>query len=394
MFLIRHSKPDDTATLFKLARMVYFINLPPDERIIDAKIQHSMQCFKTIAAGRTGVPRPSASRPPVKKKARRSGGEGGFAASEHASHLFMFTIEDPESGSVIGTSQIRAHQGGPGDPNWSMKLAERKFFSDSLGVGTTHTTAKLYGDETGPSEIGGLILQPSYRGHEARPGRFLSFVRFHFMALHRQIFAERVLAEMMAPVTSDGDNVFWDHLGRKFIPVKYAEADRFCQHNRKFIPDLLPHEEIYLTLLPLEVLNTVGVVSRETIPARRMLESLGFKYRGFIDPFDGGPHLDAMTAEIPLVRDTRRAEVGKVTSADRCSGRAIVSVLTGEGEFRATECPCEAGASGPVRLPPEAMELLDVKPGASIGFTSLQNAPGAPKGAAPAKRRSTKRGGA
>jgi len=395
VFLIRHSKPDDTATLLKLARMVYFINLPPDERIIDAKIQHSLSCFKAIAAGTTGVPKPPTSRnAPSKKKPRKAGGEGGMAASEHASHLFMFTIEDPESGSVIGTSQVRAHQGGPGDPNWRMKLEERKFFSASLGVGTTHTTAKLDGDETGPTEVGGLILQPSYRGHDARPGRFLSFVRFHFMGLHRAIFAERVLAEMMAPVTSEGDNIFWDHIGRKFIPVKYAEADRFCQHNRQFIDELLPHSEIILTLLPLEVLNTVGVVSRETIPARRMLESLGFKYRQFIDPFDGGPHLDAATAEIPLVRDTRKAEVGKATSAERGPSRAIVSVLAGEGEFRATECAYESSKSGPVRLPPEAMDLLGIKPGDEIGFTPLDKAPGTPKAAAAKKRRSPKRIGA
>jgi len=394
VFLIRHSKPGDTGTLLKLARMVYFINLPPDERVIDAKIQHSTSCFKAIAAGHSDVPQPRSTRkPPASRKAPPSHA-GGMAATEHASHLFMFSIEDPDSGSVIGTSQVRAHQGGPGDPNWRMKLEERKFFSASLGVGTTHTTARLDGDETGPSEIGGLILQPSYRGHAARPGRFLSFVRFHFMGLHREIFADRVLAEMMAPVSSDGDNIFWDHIGRKFIPVKYAEADRFCQHNRQFIDELLPHGEIFLTLLPLEVLNTVGVVSRETIPARRMLESLGFKYRGFIDPFDGGPHLDAATDDIALVRDTRRAEVGKPTSAERAPSRAIVSTLTGEGDFRATECPCECAASGPLRLPPEAMELLGLKPGDQVGFTPLDRAPGAPKAAPAKKRRAPRRVGA
>ncbi len=392
MFLIRHSKPGDTPTLFKLARMVYFINLPPDERIIDAKIHHSASCFKAVAGGSQDVPQ---SQPSRAGQSRRKGkpGEGGFAGSEQTSHLFMFTIEDPEAGSVIGTSQVRSHQGGRGDPNWRMKLEERKFFSTSLGVGTTHTTARLDGDESGPTEIGGLILQPSYRGHDKRPGRFLSFVRFHFMGLYRSYFADSILAEMMAPVSSDGDNIFWDHIGRKFIPVKYAEADRFCQHNRRFIDELLPKSEIFLTLLPLEVLNTVGVVSRETIPARRMLESLGFKYRGYIDPFDGGPHLDCPTDEIGLVKSTRRVQVGKPISADKAATPAIVSTLSPEGEFRATECACELDGRA-LRLPQEAMELINAAPGAEVGFTPLKDAPGAPKAPARKARRSRKRVGA
>ena len=51
MFVIRQSKPEDAATLQKLARMVYFINLPPDERLILEKIQHSQRCFDRLAAG-------------------------------------------------------------------------------------------------------------------------------------------------------------------------------------------------------------------------------------------------------------------------------------------------------------------------------------------------------
>jgi arginine N-succinyltransferase len=204
------------------------------------------------------------------------------------------------------------------------------------------------------------------------------------MGLHRALFAPTVLAEMMPPVTSQGDNLFWDTFGRKFIPVKYAEADRFCQHNRAFISDLLPKDEIYLTLLPLEAQNMVGVVSRETIPARRLLESLGFKYRGYIDPFDGGPHLDAVTDQIPLVAATRMSEVGKPTPA-------IISTLDGEGEFRATETFVEVGKDGPVRLTQQAMDLLGVQTGAPLGVTPLgrfgltRDEPEAPA-AAPKKR--------
>ncbi len=375
MFLIRQSKPKDVSTLLKLARMVYFINLPPTESIIADKITVSTRAFIKAGGGTSGDGSKAANAPEPPAKPARRGKKGIVGLAENDSELFMFSIEehDPVAGAgggVIGTSQIRAHMGGPGNPNWRMAVREKKFFAPELGQGTTHTVAQLDGDETGPSEIGGLILQPSHRGHRLRPGRFLSFVRFHFIGLYRSIFADTILAEMMGPVTSEGDSPFWDAFGRKFIPVKFAEADRFCQHNRKFIAELLPKEEIYITLLPLEIQNVVATVSRETIPARRLLESLGFKYRNFIDPFDAGPHLDAPTDSIELVKSTRRLRLAKPIAESKATGHGIVSVLTPEGEFRAVEGPC--GVSGTsLRITQRAMELLQVSVGAEVGFTPL-----------------------
>lgn len=362
MFLIRQAKPKDGQTFAKLARMVYFINLPPDERLIADKIAHSHKAFSKAA----GNPADTDAKP----KKRRST-SGGVSAMDEDSDLFMFALEDTEQGGVIGTSQIRAHQGGPQDPNWSLRLSEKKFHSQGLGQGTTHTTFQLHGDESGPSEIGGLILQPSHRGHKARPGRFLSFVRFHFMGLYPELFADRVIAEMMAPVSPEGDNTFWDAFGRRFIPVKYAEADRFCQHNRKFISDLLPKDEIYLSLFPLEVQNSVAVVSRETVPARRLLESLGFRYRGFVDPFDAGPHLDAPTQSISLVRDTRRAKLGKSIDPSKCNGHGIVSVMHRDGEFYAVETAYFLDEDT-LRVPPEAMKLLKGSSDMDAGVTPME----------------------
>jgi arginine N-succinyltransferase len=339
--------------------MVYFINLPPEERLIAAKIEHSVRCFRRLAGA------PGSAPPPKRRKGQSL---SGYAAIEEDSDLFMFTIMDVDDGGVIGTSQVRPRQGGPGNPNWGFKVTEKKFHSESLGFGTTHKVGQLYGDESGPTEIGGLIIQPSHRGHRLRPGRLLSFVRFHFMGLYREAFADRVLAEMMAPVSSEGDNLFWDAFGRKFIPVKYVEADRFCQHNRKFISELLPKEEIYLTLFPLEVQNQLGVVSRETLPARRMLESLGFRYKGFIDPFDGGPHLEANTDEIVLVRETRRLKLGKPLAEADSGDPAIVSYTNDQGEFRATETPSRI-EKDTVRLSRGAMKLLEVETGDRVGFT-------------------------
>lgn len=368
MFLIRQSKLEDTATLLKLARMVFFINLPPDERLIAAKIQHSRDCFrKAMGLG------PAEEDSPAKSL---DGVPAGYASTQEDSDLFMFTMEDVESGGVIGTSQIRAHMGGPGNPNYSFKVFQREFRSESLGVGTTHLMARLHKDESSPTEVGGLILQPSFRGHPLKPGKFLSLVRFHFMAMHRRLFADRIIAEMMAQISSDGDNLFWDTIGRKFIPVKYAEADRFCQHNRRFIDELLPKEDLYLSLLPLEVLNSVAQVGKETVPARRLLERLGFRYKNFIDPFDGGPHLEARTDDIAIVKNTRTGSLGDALPAGKATHRGFVSTLHGDGQFRAVDTDFAVDAQGRVRVPEPSLELLHVPTGATVGYAPVEKVAG------------------
>ena len=384
MYVIRRAKVDDATTLLKLAKMVHFINLPPDKEIITQKIVHSRNCFLSIANAEA-APEPE----PIPKTiagigAERTTIEGLGVSAAHAD-LFVFVLEDAESGNVLGTSQTLAKMGGPGNPNFSFKLEKREFFSESLQTGTTQTVAVLREDESGPSEIGGLILQPSFRGHPKRLGWFLSIVRFHFMGLHRARFAETVIAEMMAPITADSHNLLWDYLGRRFIPLSYDEADRFCQYSREFIASLLPREPLYLSLLPPAARAVIGEVGPETKSARRMLEKMGFAYDGVVDPFDGGPHLSAATDEIPFVRDTAVAKAGKAARASACKRRGVLSVLKDNGDFFAIHEHFTVYADGTIGMARAHADVLDLKPGEAVGVTPTD-------GEGPiAKRRQTKR---
>jgi arginine N-succinyltransferase len=363
VFLIRRAKVEDVGTLLKLAKMVHFINLPADKDIITAKAIHSRNCFIKAAGGTLAD-----GNDPGKRK---SAGYGGFGAEMAQSELFMFSLEDTESGAVLGTSQLVASMGGPGRPTVSFKLSRKQFFSESLQSGTSHIVAKLYLDESGPTEIGGLILQPSYRRHKMKLGRALSLVRFHFIGLHRKRFSDRILAEMMAPITPDGHNLLWEYFGRRFINLTYTEADRFCQYSREFMTSLLPREEVYLSLLPPEARALVGQVGPETIPARKMLEKLGFEYHDFIDPFDGGPYLHADTDSIPVVNLTRTARLGEAAAVTACKHRGLVSVLDTDGDFRALDTRyCDAGG-GMIQLPRKSMQDLQVEPGATVGVTEF-----------------------
>lgn len=380
MYLIRRAKSEDLDQLFKLAKMVFFINLPADKDIIAEKIRRSSASFEAAALGR----------PP------RFAEEGKGAVKN--SPLYMFVLEDRDSGNCLGTSMIIARMGAKGHPNLSFELQRKEFFSRDLQAGHTHVTAKLCLDESGPTEIGGLILSPTVRRHPQKLGKQISLVRFHYMGLHRNLISDHVLAEMMAPLTPDGRSPFWEALGRQFINLSYEDADLFCQHSREFMLSLLPREEIYLTLLPPDARQVVGQVGLDTKPARRMLEGIGFKYNNRIDPFDGGPHLEARTDEIPLVSATRRARFAGVCTAAQAKTAAFVSAEAEDGDFRAMYTKCSLGDGGKtVRFTKEVAAALGAEEAVRFGVTAFDlhrsDAPAADPTATitPAQRRRTVR---
>lgn len=352
MFLIRRVQNDDLDLLFKLSKMVFFINLPADKDIIAEKIRRARASFEAAATGR-----------PLAL------GEEGKGAVKN-SPLYMFVIEDLANRTVLGTSMIVAKMGTKGHPNLSFQLRRRECFSRDLQEGHTHITAQLFLDESGPTEIGGLILSPTVRRHPLKLGKQLSLIRFHYMGMHRKAVSDRIIAEMMAPLTGDGRSPFWEALGRRFINLSYRDADLFCQHSREFMLSLLPREEVYLSLLPPEARQVVGQVGSDTVPARRMLESIGFTYRDRVDPFDGGPHLEAETGEIKLVKDTRRAKFTGTCPANQAKTPGFFSCETDDGDFRALYAAAAVGDGGKtIKLPRDAAEALNLEPGMHVGFT-------------------------
>ena len=364
MYIIRRAKADDVGTLVRLARTVHFINLPPDRDAIASKIAGSRASFQRAASGTERIKDLKPPRRPA-PGANVRGLTEGLADTDQ----FMFVLEDTETGSVLGSSQLIAQMGGPGNPNYGFKLERRHFFADDIKTGTSHMVAHLYKDESGPTEIGGLILQSASRG--ANLGKLLSWIRFHFIGMRREFFSDRVLAEMMAPITEDGRSLFWEYLGRRFIPLSYTEADTQCGRSRQFIAALLPHEDIYLSLLPPAARDVIGVVHKETVPARRILEQLGFRFNDFVDPFDAGPQLEAQTDEIPLVTRTAPTPLAEPVQADDCDREGMVSMLHKDGEFFGVWTGFKAHADGRISLTTEAMDVLGVKPGDEVGVTDM-----------------------
>ncbi|MSR40518.1 MAG: arginine N-succinyltransferase [Phycisphaerales bacterium] len=338
MFVIRPAIQDDLATLLKFAKMVHFINLPADKDLLAAKIARSRKSFT-------------------------------MHAEDVHEREFMFVLQEHESDEVIGTCTVICSVSWKDHPHIYLNVRKREHYSLDLQGGQVHTTVEMCTDESGPSEVGGLILAPGFRGRPERLGSLLSLVRFHFIGLHRELFAPRILAELMGPLTPDAGSPLWEYFGRRFINLSYREADLFSSRSKEFMLSLFPKGEIYVSMLPPEARALIGRVGEETEPARKLLEKQGFRFFGHVDPFDGGPYLEAVRDEIPLVKATERLQFAGAKSFAATASDAFVS-NPGPNGFRATRCAFEVTPEG-VFLPEQVVAMLGLKVGATIGVTPL-----------------------
>lgn len=305
MFRIRQSSRDDVEQIVLVAEHLDTVNLPADRAHLEKILALSEDSFAERV-------------PPVERE-------------------YLFVLEDLAAGRVIGTSMIHAQHGTKRAPHIFFRVENDERYSYTLDRYFVHPTLRIGYNYDGPTEIGGLILLPEYRGNPAALGRLLSYTRFLFIAIHRPVFRDRVLSELLPPLEADGTSKLWEHLGRHFTGLSYQEADLLSKDNKEFIHALFPDDPIHCELLPSEVRDIIGQVGPDTRGVEKMLRRIGFEYAGQIDPFDGGPHFVAVTDQIPLVRDARPMPVTASTPVPADASWAIVGA-TANG-FRAVGEP-------------------------------------------------------
>ncbi len=88
--------------------------------------------------------------------------------------------------------------------------------------------------------------------------------------------------------------------------MTFPEADEFnAIHGTKFIADLMPKTPIYVALLADSAKAVIGQPHPSGRAALRMLEAEGFTFDRYVDIFDGGPTVTALTDKIRTVRESR-----------------------------------------------------------------------------------------
>ena len=344
-FRLRAARSDDVDALFALAKTSNMLNLPADRDAIIRRVRASIASFA---------------------------GEWEKDDPRTGEYMFVLDMVDGGTTTVIGTSAIIGQHGTRNAPQISFDVGTEENYSPTLDVRMVHKTLELVHTYEGPTEIGGLLLDPKHRktlpASGVRLGTQLSFVRFLYMAIRPERFQANVIAEMMPPLGPGPTSPLWDALGAKFTGISYAEADQRWRTDKDFVEKLFPTYPIYVTLLPKEAQDVIGVVDEHTKPALKLLESVGFRFNNRVDPFDGGPHMQVRRDEITLVKRAVKRKLA--TAADVLGATPCLIGIEAPVGFRAVATMAENGETS-ISIPAEAFEALEVPTGTDAWATPL-----------------------
>jgi arginine N-succinyltransferase len=331
MVILRSVQQNDLKDLYSLSTIMTFINLPPDEDIIQNKIESSHKSFHN-------------------------------PSKNLWENYYIFVLEDLTRNEILGVSMIHAQHGTEQEPHFYLSVGQEAKFSQTINTGFVHGTLKLGLDTNGPTEIGGLILNPEFRGSKEKLGKQLSFVRFLYMAMNPDRFKTMIHSELMPPLDKYGNSHLWEAIGRRFLNMNYHEADILSRNNKEFILSLFPSENIYQTLLPMEARQSIGKVGKETEPVKKMLESIGFEYTYEVDPFDGGPHYRCPLNEIKPIKDKITGMLTNCSNFKPNEARDVLIALEHHDyDFFAVKAKLMIHGDGQVSLDPKLVEDLKIK---------------------------------
>jgi arginine N-succinyltransferase len=309
---IRGAVPSDEDDLLRVAHHLNTVNLPADREAIRGILETSQKSFVHDILD------------PKKR--------------EYVFVLVDRNAGEPGSGGrIIGTSMVIAQLGRRDAPYIYLDVVDEERYTASLDKPFKHTTLSIGYSYDGPTEIGGLILLPEYRKVPEKLGLIISYVRFLFIKMHRHLFRDEVLAELLPPLEKDGTSHLWDALGRHFTDLTYAEADILSKKNKEFIKGLFPEGTFYASLFPKNAQEVIGKTGAQTRGVEKMLRRIGFRYAERVDPFDGGPHFTAPTDEITLVERSHVTTVDAVLETGREGAtqkhRSLVAVATADSPY-------------------------------------------------------------
>ncbi len=300
---VRMAREDDLEGLFALASAggSGLTNLPPDRQALAAKLKASTLAVKSADAREAG-----------------------------AAIVLMVEM----AGRIVGTSCIFPRVGADW-PFYSYRLTRQVSRSQAIGIRKTQTVLNLVNDFDGETEVGGLFIDPNYRGHAL--GELAARARYVFIAAHRKWFAHRVIAELRGYQDDRCHAPVWDAIGRHFYDMEFPDADRTgALAGNQFIADLGPRYPLYVSMLPEAARAALGRPHDDGRPAFDMLLREGFAAGDYVDIFDGGPTLVASIDMVRSIRDCRLATVVHVAdcAADLDDGARSI-VATGIGpDFR------------------------------------------------------------
>ncbi|MFV3385864.1 arginine N-succinyltransferase [Pseudomonas sp. NY15364] len=233
--------------------------------------------------------------------------------AERADADYLFVLED-DAGKVVGISAV-AGAVGLREPWYNYRVGLTVSASQELNIHRQVPTLFMANDLTGNSELCSLFLHADHRS--GLNGRLLSKARFLFIAEFRELFGDKVIAEMRGMSDDRGRSPFWESLGRHFFKMEFSQADYLTGvGNKAFIAELMPKFPLYTCFLSEDARAVIGRVHPDTEPALAMLKAEGFSYQGYVDIFDAGQAIEAETAKIRAVHGSQNLVLAIGTPGD------------------------------------------------------------------------------
>ncbi|MCL1142258.1 arginine N-succinyltransferase [Shewanella gaetbuli] len=273
---------------------------------------------------------------------------------------YLMVLEDTTTNEVVGTCGIEAAVGME-DAFYHYRLGTEVYHSKQIAVRNEVETLTLCHDYTGAAELCTLFLKDAYR--QGNNGRMLSRSRFLFLAQHEHRFGKTVIAEMRGVSDAKGDSPFYEWLQKYFLGIDFVEADYLSGLGKKaFMAEMMPRSPVYVCMLPQKAQDVIGEVHQNTKPALRLLQAEGFKFRNYVDIFDGGPTVECGLNEIKSVKRSRLLTVEVGTMPD-CDSQYIIS-NTLLADYRATAAHLSVSDDlDSVILSPELAKNLKINSG-------------------------------
>ncbi|MAK60790.1 MAG: arginine N-succinyltransferase [Ponticaulis sp.] len=330
LLVMRPSRLDDFDDLMELAELSGpgFTSLPVDEELVQGRLEASQKAF---------------SRQPDAPQQGK----------------FLMMMEDVHSGTVAGCCAVKSGIGME-RPFFNYRIitilqsstvVDRRFSMDAL---------VLTNEFMGYTEVGTLFLKKEFRGGGS--GRLAAQSRYLLMAAAPDEFGDMVLAELRGVVTEDGISPFWEGVGRRFFNMSFQDADYHSGvTDGQFIMDLMPKYPIYVDLLSPEAREVIGRCHVEGIGAMKLLEWEGFRFERVVDIFDGGPQVSTARSNIRTIRESQ--EVIFEEGPETPDGPLALVSNDELNDFRVCWAHIERAGKPRVRLSPETMDALKIKPG-------------------------------
>lgn len=339
-FCLRPCDADDLPALerFAAASPVGITTLPNDRSMLHARLQRSLHSFATEDV---------------------SGEE-----------IYLFALEDLDSGGVIGISGIAA-RAGFADRFYSFRNEFVVHRSLPLGVTNRIHTLHLCHDLTDVTLLISFHIDAAY-AHTLAP-QLLSRARLLFIAQQAERFADRVAAESAGVADDCGRCPFWDAVGRQFFGMDYPTIERLTGgRSKSFIADLMPPSPVYVPLLPEEAQWAIGQLHPVAELPFSILIDEGFDADTYIDIFDGGPTVQERLAMLKTVSRSRlqRAQLQCGAPGTEHTPRWHVVTNTLRQGFRATLTRAQPDATG-LQLDAATLHALGVDSGDPLRVAEL-----------------------